>query len=85
MFIFQARNLEASSIFASGGVFAASEAGGAAEEGGGQARQDPRLRLQLRAEQLVCGLRGQQRDSVRRSEQRVQLRIGIELPRTLRP
>ena len=50
--IFQARNLEASSLSASGGVFAASEAGRAVEEGRGQAWQDPRLRLQLRAEQV---------------------------------
>ena len=49
----QARNLEASPIFASGGVSASPEVGGAAEEGGGQARQDPRLRLQLRAEQVL--------------------------------
>ena len=48
--IFQARNLEASSLSASGGVFAASKAGRAVEEGRGQAWQDPRLRLQLRAE-----------------------------------
>ena len=51
--IFQARNLEASPISASWGVSAPSKVGGAAEEGGGQAWQDPRLRLQLWAEQVL--------------------------------